>query len=136
MEAKDNPNARLHERESIMAAIDLTNRLSSFVYSVLCSIQAIRFSYEWNSLTDKRGGREWKQKYRLEAFEVFNAKFLSTAYTPSAYKQEFLKFKGRHEKVIKARNNLCRLFVQVSSCRCAPVYALFTFLKVSQCYTA
>ena len=113
MEGKDNANARLHERESIMVAIDLTNSLSIFVHSVLCSIQAIRFSYEWNALSDEHGRRAWKKQYRIDAFEASNADFMSTAYTDTAYNRKLDKFKNRHEKVIKARNNLRKLFLQV-----------------------
>ena len=113
VKAKEDATAHLHERESIMINLDLATRLSSFVHSMLCSIQAIRFSYEWAEVSNQPGGKAWKSKYQTDAFEGLNQKFLATDYTTAEYKHKLKSFTSRHEKVIKARNNLRKLFVQV-----------------------
>lgn len=113
VEAKTDTTARLHERESIMVNLDLASRLSSFVHSILCSIQAIRFSYEWADISHQPGGKAWKTRYRIDAFEALNPNFLATEYTVVEYRRKLKRFTSRHEKVIKARNNLRKLFTRV-----------------------
>jgi len=113
VEGEEDATACLHERESIMVNIQLATCLSSFVHSILCSIQAIWFSYEWAEVSHQPGGKAWKTRYRTDTFEAFNQKFLATEYTIAEYKCKLKTFTSRHEKVIKARNNLRKLFVQV-----------------------
>jgi hypothetical protein len=120
--------ARLHERESIMVGIDVMDRLSSVLHSILGSIQAIRFSYEWADISAQPSGKTWKTNYRLNTFEALHWEFLATEYTDAEYKRKLKTFTSRHEKIIKARNNLRKLFVKVgfflSGYR---VYALILF---------
>jgi hypothetical protein len=111
VESNQDPTARLHERESILIAIHTADRLSAFVHSILSSIHAISFSYEWNELSCKPGGKRWKTQYRIRAFEKFNPDFQS--YSLADYNKKLKTFTSRHEKVIKARNNLRKLFVTV-----------------------
>jgi hypothetical protein len=116
VEVNKDPTARLHARESIMVDIGLTNH----------SIQVIRFSHEWAEVSCQPGGKAWKTKYRLDAFETFHKDFLSTDYTPAEYKHKLKTFTSRHEKVIKAR---CKLFVQVFF-KILSLYALTILLIV------
>lgn len=124
VEANTDATTHLHARESILVAIDSTNRFSTFIHAVLCSIHAIRFSYEWNDLSSQPGRKKWKTEYRTQAFKNFHPDFAE--YTQDSYEKKFKTFTSRHEKVIKARNNLRRMFVQVSQvCIYAPLLSPF-----------
>jgi len=61
--------AWLHEREHILVSIDDEEVMDSFMFSVLRSVQAIRFAQEWNVMTTQPGGKKWKGKYCKKAFE-------------------------------------------------------------------
>lgn len=98
--------ARMHEREGLMAVLDSTSVLQSFLLSVVGSVQAIRFSIEWKPLTKAE-----KAKFRLDVFHKVNPNHAT--WSKDNYKQELRNFKSRHEKVITARNEIKSLFMKV-----------------------
>ncbi|KIM48824.1 hypothetical protein M413DRAFT_21139 [Hebeloma cylindrosporum] len=71
VEDTEDQAARLLEQELIMDTIKLANSLLNFVHCMLSSIQAIKFSYKWNEVSERRGGKAWKMQYRLDAFKAF-----------------------------------------------------------------
>lgn len=111
IEIEENKNllARLHAREAMEFGIDSKNSLCHFAYSVLRSIQSIRFAFEWADL-----GKDVKTQFRADAFEKFNPKFVASNPTRAEYKREFNIFKNRHQRVIKSRNEIRDLFLAVS----------------------
>ncbi|KDR73544.1 hypothetical protein GALMADRAFT_617279 [Galerina marginata CBS 339.88] len=107
-----------------MTAIDTTNSLHAYVHSVLRSIHALRFAIEWGQLTPAM-----KTRFRNEAFALYNPVFDPT---DAEYKRAFDVFQHRHEKVVKARNDLKRMFVAVSV-KCSVRPDLTTTNPVSCC---
>ncbi|KJA26822.1 hypothetical protein HYPSUDRAFT_35977 [Hypholoma sublateritium FD-334 SS-4] len=106
IEKNKDPLERLHAREAMEFNIDTTSALSNFAHSVLRTIQSIRFAFEWATL-----GNDAKTKFRANAFEKFNPKFIASNYTRGQYRKEFSAFKNRHQRVIKSRNEIKSLFL-------------------------
>ena len=90
---------RMHERETLMTGMQSADALHSFMISILRTIHAIRFSIEWAQLAPAA-----KTRFREDACDQL------------APELTYAQFQHRHEKLIKARNDLKKMFLKVRTC--------------------
>ncbi|PPR04382.1 hypothetical protein CVT26_004220 [Gymnopilus dilepis] len=86
---------RMHERETLMTGMQSADALHSFMISILRTIHAIRFSIEWAQLAPAA-----KTRFREDACDQL------------APELTYAQFQHRHEKLIKARNDLKKMFLK------------------------
>lgn len=98
--------ARIRERENIMLAVESENALQKFVNGVVHTVQAVKFAIDWDILNT-----EQRATFTPEIFRQLNADY--ETFSAGEYKKRWAKYKLRHDKVIRARSDVRKLFLKV-----------------------
>ncbi|KAH9474666.1 hypothetical protein JR316_0013130 [Psilocybe cubensis] len=110
---------RLYRREMLQADIKTDDKLQSYVHGLLGIIQAIRYAREWGTLD-----RATKGRYREAVIAD-----LVAGEEELERKKISVVLGHRHEKIVKARKDLAKLYEQFGVC-----ILLDAFWNPSICY--